>query len=629
MDSFGKSSATAVPAVSEPDRGVVPSHIRQKVIGFVLSWLRVRKTAEGYVLDWFPALSSGSWLVGPVLASYALLFLVALVRFPLVGPVATVDEQLNYYQVARNFVQYGFMNSGFLHDFSTSSNPAHHPYIYSHMPPGPEILVALLIKVFGERWGLVRLFFAVVFFIGIAYFLRFARLVLTEHGLTGAGYALLFISPLTILQAIDHPAFSPFPLLLFLPVMALQRYYATGRAVHYWLALTTVLVASVYAVTLDFILFCVAWILLWFLGLVRLDFRHAAAMILVGAAGIVLHLLQGMWFLGPAVFFEELRITFSNRILGFPSAEEVMGFYRAHDIVLHGTHRLNLSRNLTAINNSLRFPGQSVFLLSGVVVLAWVLFRVVRFDRNSSTLLVRVDNTSAAFRTSLSLFAKLAAWAVLAIVIPVVLFPAYTADYGLGGLGEFLLAPLAVAVLAYIVRELFSEGRALWSLSVPGEICVRGIALLVVTAVFLGALIGLGWTQLGSIKHMAHKHVGANPNVVLAEIGPALKGRVAMTNIYPTMVGFFNQEVAFGGCEMAAFAPDGEVDTSECHTAWIRGYGRGERVRPTHAVLFRGRFTGFTRCFGECLQMLEARLDKNHDKVLERELFTIYALRKN
>src|SRR5262245_38521957 len=72
MDSFGHSSATAVPTASELDHGVVPSHIRQGVIRFVLSWLRVRKTAKGYILDWFPALSSGTWLVGPILAVYAL-----------------------------------------------------------------------------------------------------------------------------------------------------------------------------------------------------------------------------------------------------------------------------------------------------------------------------------------------------------------------------------------------------------------------------------------------------------------------------------------------------------------------------------------------------------------------------
>jgi hypothetical protein len=629
MDSTGSTTAPAGRPASEPDPNVVEARIPKGVTRSLLAWLRVRKTPQGYVLDWAPCLTSGSWLAAPILAGYALLFLVALVRFPLVGPVSTVDEQLNYYQFARNFVQYGFMNSGFLHDFSTSSNPAHHPFIYSHMPPGPEIFVAFLIKIFGERWGLIRLVFAVIFFIGVAYFLRFVRVVLAQHGLAGAGYALLFLSPVTLLHAMDHPAYSPFPLFLFFPVIALQRYYATGRVTHYWLALSIVLVASIYAVTLNFILFCVAWILLWFLGLVRLDLRHVAALILVGAAGIVLHLVQGMWFLGPGVFYEELRITLSNRIFGFPSAEEVMAFYRARDIVLHGTHGLNPGRNLTSINDSLRFPARFVYLVLGVVVMAWGLARVGRFDRASRTLLVSVDGASTAFRKSVSLFAKLAVWAVLSIVIPVTLFPAYTADYGLQGLGQFLLAPLAVAVLAYTVRELFSEGREVWSLSSPGEICVRGIAVVLVVVGFLGALMALGRAQNMSVKEMAHSHLGTNSNVELAELRRLLKGRAVMTNVYPTMAGFFTEEATFGGCEMAAFGSDGSVEPSGCHTAWIRGYGRGVRVPPTHAVLFRGLFTGFTRCLGDCLQMLEARLDQHHDKVFETKLFTIYTLKGN
>jgi hypothetical protein len=628
MDSFGTPSAAAVPPASEPDHGVVQAHIPQRVSRAVLSWLRVRRTAQGYVLDWVPFLSSGGWLAAPILAGYALLFLVALVRFPLVGPVSTVDEQLIYYQTARNFVQYGFMNSGFLHDLSTSSNPAHHPYIYSHMPPGPEILVAFLIKLFGERWGLIRLIFAVIFFIGIAYFLRFVRLVLAEHGLTGAGYALLFLGPVTVLHAIDHPAYSPFPLFLFFPVIALQRYYATGRAVHYWLALTTVLMASVYAVTLNFLLFCIAWILLWVLGLLRLHFRHLAAMILVGAVGIVLHLVQGMWFLGPGVFLEELRITLSNRIMGTPSAEEVMAFYRAHDIVLHGTHHFDPSRSLTSVNGSLRFPGRSLFALLALVVIGWGILRVGRFDQTTHTLLVPVDATSASFRTSVSLLAKLLVWAVLSIVIPLALFPAYTGDYGLQGLGEFLLAVVAVAVLAYTTRELFTEGRGLRLESSPGKLWVRGLTLFVVMMVFLGALVMLARTQQANLKAVAHAHLGPNPNAVLAEIGRLLKGKVVMTNVYPTTASFFTQEAAFGGCEMAAFGSDGSVEPSGCHAPFIRGHGRGVTVKPTHAVLFRGLFTGFTRCLDDCLQKLEARLDARHDRALRTELFTIYALKE-
>jgi len=622
MDPTGTTTAPA-------DPNVVETRIPKGVSRSLLTWFRVRRTAQGYVLDWIPSLSSGTWLGVPILAGYALLFLVALARFPLVGPVATVDEQLIYYQTARNFVQYGFLNSGFLHDLSTGSNPAHHPYIYSHMPAGPEVFVAVLMKIFGERWALVRLVFAAIFFVGMAYFLRFVQLVLTRHGLTGAGYALLFLSPFTVFHAIDHPAYSPFLLFLFFPVMALQRYYVTGRAVHYWLALTSVLVASVYAVTLSFILFCVAWSLLWLLGLVRLEFRHVAAMILVGASGILLHLLQGMWFLGPAVFFEELRITLSNRMFGEPSVQEVMAFYRTHDIVVHGTHQFDPFRSLVSINKSLRFPGRLAFVLLALVAVAWGILRTGRFDRTTDTLFVPIDATSASFRTSVSLTARLLVWAVVSILIPLTLFPAYTGDYGLQGLGEFLLAVVAVAVLAYTTREVLAEGRGLPSASRPDEVWVRGLALVIVVAVSLGALAMLARTQQVNLKAMVPAHLATNPNAELLEIGRLMKGRVIMTNVYPTTASFFTQEAAFGGCEMAAFGSDGSVDPAGCHAAFIKGYGRGVSVNPTHAILFRSLFTGFTQCLEDCLEKLEARLGTYHEKVFEAKLFTIYALREN
>jgi hypothetical protein len=73
------------------------------------------------------------------------------------------------------------------------------------------------------------------------------------------------------------------------------------------------------------------------------------------------------------------------------------------------------------------------------------------------------------------------------------------------------------------------------------------------------------------------------------------------------------------------------VDPSECHAAFIKGYGEGMRVNPSHAILFRSRalFTGFTLCLADCLEKLEARLAQQHAKVFEAKLFTIYALKEN
>ena len=139
----------------------------------------------------------------------------------------------------------------------------------------------------------------------------------------------------------------------------------------------------------------------------------------------------------------------------------------------------------------------------------------------------------------------------------------------------------------------------------------------------------LARTQQVNLKAMVPAHLATNPNAELLEIGRLLKGRITMTNVYPITASFFTQEAAFGGCEMAAFGSDGSVDPAGCHAAFIKGYGRGVSVNPTHAILFRSLFTGFTQCLEDCLEKLEARLDHHHDKVFEAKLFTIYALREN
>jgi hypothetical protein len=595
----------------------------------LLSLVGVRRVSDGYALHWVPSLISGRWFALLAITGYALLFLITVIRFPLFSGVATVDEQLIYYQTARNFVEYGFMASGLLHDLSTSSNPAHHPFIYSHMPPGPEIFVALLFKLAGESYAFVRIIFAGIFFLGMLYFFRFAQLVLQQNGLAGYGYAALFLSPHTILHAMDHPAYSPFPLFAFLPIVALHQYYQTGRRRHYCVALVVVFVASIYAVTLNFMLFLTAWLLVYVLRLIRLDLRHLVGLFAVGAAGILLHLLQGMWFLGPEVFFEELRITLSNRIFGEPSPAAVMEFYRAHDIVLHGTHRLDLSRSITALNNALRFPARSFFVALGMLLVAWGVLRVSRFDRPAGTLIVPTAPGSAPFLASVALFGKLGIWAAGAIILPLLVFPAYTGDYGLQGLGEFLLVIGAAAVLACAGRDLVAEGSRLEEARARPP-WVHVAAWVVVALALLVSVAELARTQRENLKLIVHTALGSHPYADLVEIERRLAGQVVMTNVYPTTAGFFTQEAAFGGCELAAFGPDGHVDPSRCHAAFIRGYGRTAEVVPTHYVLFRERvFTGFTTCVVEaCLEELSQRVAAHHQKVFETKLFTIFALKE-
>src|SRR5213594_3271605 len=187
---------------------------------------------------------SGRWLAIVVGSVLVLIFLASLLpsvfRSAYFSPIATVDEQLMYYQAARTFNEYGFLNSYLLQDFSTSSNPAHHPFVYNHMPPGPEIFTALLTRVFGEQYRLIRMIFLGIFLVGLVCYFRFARLMLRGFNLTGEGFAILFIPPAVMFHMMDHPAYSPFPFLAFFPLVSLHSYYESGKRSQHYLALGVV-----------------------------------------------------------------------------------------------------------------------------------------------------------------------------------------------------------------------------------------------------------------------------------------------------------------------------------------------------------------------------------------------------
>ena len=98
--------------------------------------LDIRREAGGYRIP------VGSLLAAPprllariVLCVLSLMFLGSVVTFPYFSPVTNVEEVTLFYTSAGNLVKYGYLNSGFLPDYSTSSRPVDHPYIYNHMPP--------------------------------------------------------------------------------------------------------------------------------------------------------------------------------------------------------------------------------------------------------------------------------------------------------------------------------------------------------------------------------------------------------------------------------------------------------------------------------------------------------------
>jgi hypothetical protein len=586
---------------------------------FVLSWGRVGSLgAVGR------ALANGWWLAALLIAFYVVLFGTTLRGFPYSGPFSTVDEQLNYYVAAKNFNRFGFTPTAFLHDFSLSTRADLHPYVYNHMPPGPEIVTALMMRAFGERYVLIRLAFALVFVAGVAAFLVFAREVLAGFGLTGEGYTLLFLKPAFVLHTMDHPAFSPFLLLAFLPLVLMQQYARRPRRWRLVAALVIVFVAANYLPYQNLFMLFVTWIALAAFRLVPFQGVHALAFLGAAVAGIVAHALQSVVLFGPAVFVRETMLALSNRMFGVPNYEDLKAFYRSIDVVHHGTHHLDVLRLGRAVAAALRIVGTALTVVLLLMVAGLELARLGRMDWGRRQLVVPRTPESEALARTLRRFVAVGVWVGLAIVVPMLMFPAYSADYGLSGMNEYFLGIAAVAAYGFMLTT-----AARWFRSMPWrELNPMGLVVwLVVVAVAAVGMAGLAEKQLKALGSVEREARLKNPDWALLEITRLIPGQVVMTNVYPTTAGFFTHEAAYGGCEEAVFHDDGSVDPNRCHTGFFKGFGRTTEIVPTHYVLFRALFTGFTMCLGECLEDLHNFVAARHEVVVENERFTIFRLR--
>jgi hypothetical protein len=63
--------------------------------------------------------------------------------YPYFTPSSNVEKLAYAYISSANYNRFGFLFGGFLQNFAASHDPADHPYVCSHMPPGPDIANAL------------------------------------------------------------------------------------------------------------------------------------------------------------------------------------------------------------------------------------------------------------------------------------------------------------------------------------------------------------------------------------------------------------------------------------------------------------------------------------------------------
>ena len=479
-----------------------------------------------------------------VLVLLSIVFLGSVIGFPYYSPVSNVEELTLMYTAAQNYITYGFLHSMFLQDLSTSSRAADHPYVYNHMPPGPDIFIAVMLKVTGGSYRLVRLVFWAVFLAGMVCYFRFAERVLQGFGVTGAGYAILLLSPYMILQKFDDPLYAPAPLLMFLPLLTLQGYYRTGR---WWYLASTLGVGLVSAVYLDYLTLLMVswcWALLYFTQLVQLRLRHVVVFAAVIIGGLVLHLMQNFLYLGQELFFRELGMTISNRITGLPTKEELKGFYQTHGLVHHGAESLNVLGFLYHLWLGLTFPGRMPLVVTAVVATVWVVGRNARWRKDRQSMVITRDPEVLALGRR---FVALWGWVVGTILLPMIMLPAFTQEYGIHGTGLqwYFLGIAATASVLYGVRAAVDAMP-----QQPGSTLSQNLFNVLLGLVVLGLLGNMVWRvvtyQLGQFHIAAAAYREAKFNT-LDEIRRRFSGEVFMTNINPVTVGFFAGEAGHGG----------------------------------------------------------------------------------
>jgi hypothetical protein len=93
-----------------------------------------------------------------------------------------------------------------------------------------------------------------------------------------------------------------------------------------------------------------------------------------------------------------------------------------------------------------------------------------------------------------------------------------------------------------------------------------------------------------------------------------------MTNVDPTVVGFFTREMVFGGCHHAAITVSG-IDPSACRVHFIRA---GNEERPTVYVWVAG---GQAFCSADdCIQRSD--LERHYLKLFDDGVIAAYDLTK-
>jgi len=621
----------------------------------------------------------GAWTAFILIFCLAVIYLWEAAQATLFTPFTSVEETAYTLISARNFLEFGFLNSGFLQDFSVGRDPADHPYVYNHMPPGPDIFAALLLQWFGGSLFAARVVWMVVAVAGFYCFYLFSRKFLACYGLAGGGWVIVFLGAWIIIQMMDRQIYSPFPVFAFLPPLLFMKSREGSSPFLYILSIAIIFISAIY---LEYSLLSgiiAMWGFFWFTGVIKLKFRDIVLIVGTFAAGIFAHLIQNLLFFGPELFFQELKLTLSNRIFGYPLQTTLEHFYQEHGIVHHGSKPLNLGVWLAQIWGQFEFHGNGYVAVAVLLVLIWPLHTGIRRD-SPFTARWRLD--TEIMRQRFHLVCKFAFWISGTVITPILLFPAFAQEVNLRGQGAnyFFTGIGVIAILALLIHEVERSLRAIYREILVRPLRVqlrvmrpvmrqysylggmrcsplelwnsgnRQILVMIRPVILLVLIVASTWVltqfayaqarvQIQQLWHIANLAISENMYGEMDDLSRFDDG-LFLTNVNVTTVGVITRHAGFGVCGPEAVGRDGKVDLSKCKAVFMRRADFWRAQQPKYYFYFWSPtlFPGFADCLPtgtlplearggtSCMEDQLARLQANYTKVYENGLFKVFDL---
>jgi hypothetical protein len=581
----------------------------------------------------------------------------SIVQYPYFAPSANVEELAYTHISSSNFNKFGFLASGFLQDFAASPNRSDHPYVYDHMPPGPDVARALVMRVTGGSFVWTAIVFASLVPIGFVFYFLFLNNVF-QNRFVLSGIFLLLLTPWEQYVAhFSNPIWNAFLLLAFAPLVALHwSYQYKAPWLFFVIGLPLILISSVYLdyVVSSSILAC--WLGLYFSQIVRLDRREIVLAIGAIAFGIFLNLLKNLIYFGPSLFAQELFYVLSNRISGWPSQQELASFYTTHGILHHGARPPKISVLWEVIKSNLYFDGLKYFLLAA----ATSLLLTIRGRIQTQKKLVRFVPTAETIR-DFKFILKMLFFIVALIITPIVIFPAFAQEVNLNGGTNFIwLGFLCIALASFAATRLIVTALPampaiptilIWwrtrsvFFKIPSMLQIAAIGVFVCASALLVAKIPNAIGKTASLFASIRSRYAHNPNVELEQLRNFASAPF-MTNINVPTVYFFTSSAGFGVCGLNSVAVNGSLNLDDCKIALVRDRSLYAHTHPSYFFFFKvpPYFPGFADCGppafilpaeqqlrapADCFEIQRSRLDNNFLKVLDTNLFSVYDLNKN